>query len=110
DRQARVTDFDRAYIEGSGTVFERTKSRGRNPASVPPELSNSSEYDFDSAADMYSFGVLLYELLVDTVPFESAAAAAEAMGKPTKLPSAVRDGIDPEIDRLTVELLNTTDF
>src|SRR5436309_139889 len=32
------------------------------------------------------------------------------MGKPTKLPSAVRDGIDPEIDRLTVELLNTTDF
>lgn len=110
DRQPRLTDFDRAYIEGSETVFERTSSRIRNIAYVPPELSNSSDYDFDSSADMYSFGVLLYELLVDRVPFETPSAAVIAQGKPTVLPSEVREGIDLDIDALVTGLLNSSDI
>jgi serine/threonine protein kinase len=110
DRTACLTDFDRAYIEGSGTVFERTKHRVGGLAYVPPELSDTANYDFDSSADMYSFGVLLYELLLDKVPFENPSAALAANGRPAELPSEVREGIDKDIDLLLLGLLNTTDF
>jgi serine/threonine protein kinase len=108
DLQARLTDFDRAYIEGGGTVFERTASKVRNPAYLAPELANVAGYAFNSSADMYSFGVLLYELLVDKVPFESPAAALTARGKPTCLPSEMRDGIDSIVDDLVISLLNSS--
>ena len=91
-------------------MFERTRRRLRRIAYLPPELSNLSDYEFDSASDMYSFGVLLYELLLDRVPFESPAAALAAKGMPDELPSAVRDSIDAEIDALILALLNVADF
>jgi serine/threonine protein kinase len=110
DRQPRLTDFDRAYIEGAATVFESTIRRSRNQAYIAPELSNVSDYDFDSSADMYSFGVLLYELLADQAPFAGPSAAVLAKGHPPRLPSEVRDGIDPEIDNLVKGLLTIEDF
>ena len=61
DRTPRLSDFDRAYIEAKQTVFAHTE-RKRNEAFVPPELSEKTDYNFDTEADMYSFGVLLYLL------------------------------------------------
>jgi serine/threonine protein kinase len=110
DRRPYLTDFDRAYLESQETVFPETMHRRRNPAYVPPELQDSRDYDFDSTADMYSFGVLLYELLTDRVPFPDSRAAAAAGGVPPKRPSAVREGVDPRLDGLVTELLNVEDF
>ncbi len=110
DRKPRLTDFDRAYIEGTVTVFEPTNLRLKNRAYIAPELKDVSNYDCDSAADMYSFGALLYELLVDKVPFEDPEAALLAQGKPLLLPSDVRDGIDPEVDILIEQLLTPNDY
>ncbi|MGI9067084.1 MAG: methylation-associated defense system protein kinase MAD6, partial [Pyrinomonadaceae bacterium] len=110
DRKPRLTDFDRAYIAGTGTVFDRTKSRLRNPAYVAPELSDTADYEFDSTADMYSFGVLLFELLADDVPFATPALAVASQGRPPILPSEVHEGIDPSIDTLIIGLLNIVDF
>lgn len=110
DRQPYLTDFDRAYIEGGGTVFEKTKNRILNQAYIPPELSNAANYNFDASADMYSFGVLLYELLLERTPFDSPSAAAAAHGRPSELPSEVREGVDVQIDSLITQLLNTDNF
>lgn len=110
DRHARLADFDRAYLEKGKTVFPATADRRRNPAYVPPELSDASDYDFDSCSDMYSMGVLLYELLAGKPPFESPEAARAARGRPEPLPAAISESIDPELPGLIERLLSVDDF
>lgn len=109
DRKPRLTDFDRAWIDASRTVFADTESRVNKPY-LPPELADVSDYDFDTTSDMYSFGVLLYQLLTDEVPFTGPDEAKAAGGCPKKLPSEVRAGVDTTIDELVLDLLRTDDF
>jgi serine/threonine protein kinase len=110
DRQPRLTDFDRAFIDQSKTVFPQTTHRLRNMAYVPPELADESSYDFEAGSDMYSFGVLLFELLTNAVPFDSPAAAEKANGIPIALPSQLRVGVAPVIDVLVKDLLRVDNF
>lgn len=109
DHQPRLTDFDRAWIDASRTVFADTAARAHTPY-LPPELADLSAYDFDTTSDMYAFGVLLYQLLTDELPFAGPAEAQAAGGCPPQLPSELRAGIDPSIDELVLDLLRTDDF
>ncbi len=109
DRKPRLTDFDRAWIDAKRTVFPDTENRS-DPAYLPPELSDVLDYDFDTSSDMYSFGVLLYQLLTDEVPFANPEEARAAGGCPSKMPSDVRAGVDSKIDELALDLLRTDDF
>ncbi len=109
DRKPRLTDFDRAWMDAGRTVFADTEYRVNEPY-LPPELADVSDYDFDTTSDMYSFGVLLYQLLTDELPFEGPDAARAAGGCPPKLPSEVRASVDPIIDELVLDLLRTDDF
>jgi serine/threonine protein kinase len=109
DHQPRLTDFDRAYLEGNVTVFEDTAER-RNQAFIAPELENLSSYDFDAASDMYSFGALLYQLLTDQIAFSTPAEARTRKGRPIQLPSEFREGIDKRLDDLVLELLRVDNF
>lgn len=108
DRTPRLTDFDRAYIESKKTVFASTEGRQKNLAYVAPELRNATDYDFDTCSDMFSFGVLLYELLVGEVPFPDADKTPS--GILPKKPSQVREGVDPKLDALIEKLVNVSDF
>ena len=111
DRKPRLTDFDRAYIEGKYTVYAAsTTTRHINLAYIPPELADATDYDFDTTSDMYSFGVLLYQLLADEVPFPDAPTARGRQGKPATLPSAKREGVDPQLEQLILDLLRVDDF
>jgi len=109
DRKPRLTDFDRAWMEAGRTVFPDTEGRA-DRAYLPPELADVTDYDFDTTSDMYSFGVLLYQLLTDELPFEGPEKARAAGGCPPKLPSEVRAGIATSIDELVLDLLRTDNF
>lgn len=109
DHKPRLTDFDRAWIDARRTVFRDTAGRAQTPY-LPPELADLTAYDFDTTSDMYSFGVMLYQLLTDAVPFAGPEEAVAASGCPKQLPSEVRAGLDPCIDELVLELLRTDDF
>jgi serine/threonine protein kinase len=110
DRKPRLTDFDRAYIESKHTVYAASHSHHVNPAYVPPELADASDYEFDTASDMYSLGVLIYRLLADEVPFVDPREAKAKRGRPAFLPSVRREGVDPALDSLVLELLRVDDF
>ncbi|NNC16693.1 protein kinase [Corallococcus exiguus] len=110
DRKPRLIDFDRAYLEGRQTVFAATVGQQRNPAYVPPELDDATDYDFDTSSDMYSFGVLLHRLLVDRVPFADAKEARAAQGRASASFPPVRDDVDARLRELLLGLLRVDDF
>ena len=79
---------------------------GTVPYAAPEQMAGR---DVDGRADLYSLGVIVYELVAGRRPFDGANAAQvlEAMlTRPVPpLPDAARDARLPELERLIAELL-----
>jgi len=73
----KVIDFGIAKATGQSltdkTLFTRYHQFIGTPAYMSPEQAGAGSFDVDTRSDIYSLGVLLYELLTGQTPFDMRA-------------------------------------
>ncbi len=95
---ARLLD---AHSLGHNTSHDRSGT----PAYMAPEIhAQSRAGDYDFRADVFSLGVILYELLTGDVPADDARDFAQARVIP--LPSSKRSGVPSVVDKLVAVALD----
>ena len=80
----RVIDFGIAKATGQQSLTDKTLYTGfaeliGTPMYLSPEQAELSGIDVDTRSDIYSLGVLLYELLTGTTPFDHATFRRAAL-------------------------------
>lgn len=81
--KARVTDFGIARAVGDSTLTETGTVLGSVHYVAPEQLEGSPVV---AATDLYAAGVMLYEMLTGTRPFDGESAIATAMSRLTNEP------------------------
>ena len=67
------------------TLFTRYAHIIGTPAYMSPEQAELSDVDIDTRSDIYSLGVLFYELLTGTTPFSEAELRKAGYGEMTRV-------------------------
>ena len=81
----KVIDFGISKATGEQRLTDKTLFTAfeqfiGTPAYMSPEQAEMSELGVDTRSDIYSLGVLLYELLTDQTPFDSAMLRQSGSG------------------------------
>ena len=96
-----VMDFGLAkQVRQADAKLTQEGSMLGTPAYMPPEQVNGDLERMGPASDIYSLGVILYELLTGRLPFEGSMAAifGKILYTEPPSPSAVVPGLNPALD------------
>ncbi len=110
----KVLDFGLAkllHADGErGTALTRAGSVFGTPRYMSPEQAEGRPAD--QRSDLYSFGVLLYEMITGTLPFDDESVVAllnrhvsETPERPSERLSGVRD-VDPRLEAVIMRCLD----
>ncbi len=97
---ARRITGDAAQITHSGAVLG-------TPAYMPPEQAKGDSNAVGPRSDVYSLGVILYELLCGQRPFGGSVAEvfASILHREPSPPSAYRSGVNPRLEAICLKAI-----
>lgn len=95
--QAKVTDFGVAHLAEQDTQFTQVGATIGTPLYMSPEQAIGGEVD--GRSDIYAMGILLFQLLTGTVPFQAKTSVALARKHEQEPPPSPRS-FDPAIPPL----------
>jgi serine/threonine protein kinase len=103
DGDVKIADFGAAFLRKSKT--SQTTAMG-SPFYMAPEQIEGRDLNFHS--DMYSLGVVLYELLTGKRPFQASSIEAlvqQILMEEPPAPSKLRKGIPPIVDNVVMRAM-----
>jgi Tol biopolymer transport system component/predicted Ser/Thr protein kinase len=106
DGIAQIMDFGLAKLRGAVTRLTKEGSTVGTVGYMSPEQVQG--LDVDHRSDIFSFGVLLYEMLSGELPFKGlheTALAYEIVNVDAAPMSSIKPEIDPQLDALVLECL-----
>ncbi len=106
DREGRIRVTDFGIARAGNSEITQTGSVMGTAQYLSPEQAQGMETT--AAADIYSIGIMLFEMLVGRVPFDGENAVAIAMKQVTEeppLPSSLNPAIGPALDAVVMRAL-----
>jgi len=107
DGSIYLADFGLARMAQSGESTLSSDMVMGTPQYISPEQA-MGKADLDARTDLYSFGVMLYELVVGRVPFNADTPFAiihDHIYSPLPLPRKVKPDIPEQVERVLLKVL-----
>ncbi|MFO1499275.1 MAG: protein kinase [Verrucomicrobiota bacterium] len=106
--EPQLTDFGLAKLTDNEIGVTLATAVMGSPAYMAPEQASGRREDVTTAADIYSLGVVLYELLTGTLPFRAGSPLAvmrKVLDEEPTPPSAVVPEVDSDLEVICLKCL-----
>jgi len=107
DGQMYLADFGLARIAQAGESTLSSDSIMGTPQYISPEQARGDK-DLDGGTDIYSFGVMLYEMVVGQVPFNADTPFSiihDHIFSPLPLPRSINTQVPESVERVLLKAL-----
>jgi len=106
DGKVYLTDFGLARIVESASSLTGDMIIG-TPHYISPEQAVNAE-KLDEGTDIYSFGVMIYEMVVGCLPFDADTAFSvieDHIFKPPPLPTSIKPDLSEQVEQVLLKAL-----